>query len=178
METYRETHSGNVIGDYWPGLYDQWLLTWVYWQLTTWQLNLKICIFGCIQTTGQAGENFRHNLEQTPGDTTISFSTANHFSFMYWRGLLFQYKLNIYKTKLQCNILSESLYSGEKYSIGCLKSNDTLTIYLAQAISFFTFVLSTFLFFHKEPGSIVYLFWNAQQCTLHTLIVALIESLV
>ncbi len=42
--------------------------------------------------------------------------------------------------------------------IGCLKSNDTLTIYLAEAMSFFLFVLSTFLFFHNEPGSIVYLF--------------------
>ncbi len=30
--------------------------------------------------------------------------------------------------------------------IGCLKNNDTLTIYLAEAISFFQFVLRTFLF--------------------------------
>ncbi len=40
--------------------------------------------------------------------------------------------------------------------IGCLKSNDTLTIYLAEALSCFQFVLSTFLFFHHEPCSIVY----------------------
>jgi hypothetical protein len=39
--------------------------------------------------------------------------------------------------------------------IGCLKSNDTLTIYLAQAISFFPFVLRTFLYFYNVPGSIV-----------------------
>jgi hypothetical protein len=37
--------------------------------------------------------------------------------------------------------------------------------------------LSTFLFFHHEPGSIVYWLWNAQPCALHTLIVALSESM-
>ncbi len=61
--------------------------------------------------------------------------------------------------------------------IGCLKSNDTLTIYLAEALSCFQFVLSTFLSFHHETGSIVYWFWNAQPCTLHKLIVALSESI-
>jgi hypothetical protein len=45
---------------------------------------------------------------------------------------------------------------GQISYIGCLKSNDTLTIYLAKALSGFQFVLSTFLFFHHEPGSIVY----------------------
>jgi len=51
-----------------------------------------------------------------------------------------------------------ALSTGKFRYIGCLKSNDTLTIYLAEAISFFQFVLGTFLFFHNEPGSIVYLF--------------------
>jgi len=51
---------------------------------------------------------------------------------------------------------SSSDFNADGHTIGCLKSNDTLTIYLAEALSCFQFVLSTFLFFHHEHGSIVY----------------------
>ena len=69
------------------------------------------------------------------------------------------------------------IFQNVTHNIGCLKSYDTLTIYLVEALSCFQFVLSTILFFHHEPGSIVYWFWNAQPCALHTLIVALSESM-
>jgi hypothetical protein len=63
-----------------------------------------------------------------------------------------------FKVQDRLGPLSLCVIPGEFLPRGCLKSNDTLAIYLAEAISFFQFVLSTFLFFHNEPGSIVYLF--------------------